>query len=357
MKISCGKTNQTRIEMNKYYRKTAIHFGFWLLVFGIQYFLIINLKSIEESLQRSLINTTFYAVIYYYTRYVIFKFYENEKTQAWLKRQLILIVASGITRGLIEIYYLKTNIFSDVIHPNQSALYIISGLILYVFMAAFISFFISFYFISKKRRKVEAKNKQLKLENLENQLLMLNNQLSPHFLFNSLNDIYAAIVLGQDIAGEMILKLSEIMRYITYETHKERILFSDEIKQVEYYLHFYFMRANAPLKHVFTYDHSIGDAVVIPMLLIPLVENALKHGNFNDPEIDSYLNIELNQKENLFCLRIENTFEKNVQKKENRGIGLINYQRRLELKYPNKFQFEQYIENGVYISQLALELN
>jgi len=343
--------------MNRYLKKTTLHFAFWILIFFIQFLLIINIKSFEETTKRSVINIVFIVLIYYYTRHIVLNFYEKEKIKTWLKRQCFMIFIVGIVRSSLEIFYLKTNIFSEVIHPNDNYYYIFSGAILFIILAAFVSFFISFYFIIKKRKEIEEANKQLKMENIESQLAMLNNQLSPHFLFNCLNDVYAAIVLNQAKAGEMILKLSEIMRYITYDTNRDKIFLSYELKQVEHYLDFFSLKSEVKLNHTLTGFEENGKEMVVPMMLIPLVENALKHGNFNDIESKPFLKIDITQNGNTLCMQVENSFEKNIDKRTIGGMGLENYQKRLLLKYPDKHSFEQNNDNGVYRSIIKLQLD
>jgi LytS/YehU family sensor histidine kinase len=202
------------------------------------------------------------------------------------------------------------------------------------FATTSISFFSSMYFVGERKKALEVQHNTLKIEHLENKMEMLNNQLSAHFLFNSLNDIYASAVLQNGETPEMILKLSNIMRFITYDANLNEISFNTEIQQAKNYISFFEIKSDNKLNINFKEDNTHLTFMTMPMLLIPLIENALKHGNLNDTEKKPVLNIDVSYNGNILKITVGNSYQLTPSNELPKGIGFSNYKRRLELRYP-----------------------
>jgi sensor histidine kinase YesM len=340
--------------------KALFHVLFWLICFVVHFAVIINIKSFSETILRTSLNTLFFAIIFYQTRFYINRYYSLNKIGNWIKVIAVYIAGLGVARGLIEVFFFKTDIISIIDVTNQSLFYkfLISAIYVFLFtvMMLLVASIFSLFFIIKKRNEIESLNTKLKYENLENQLAFLNNQLSPHFLFNSLNDIYSAIVLKHSSAENMILKLSSIMRFIVYETSKNSVLLMDEIDEMKKLISFFEYKSKNELDSNITISENIKDVHIVPMMLIPLVENALKHGNFNDHE-SSYLKIQINYEFEILTISVENSYENKKSNPDASGIGIVNYKKRLELKYADRFQFDQSQSNNIFISTLKLNLS
>ncbi len=171
-------------------------------------------------------------------------------------------------------------------------------------------------------------------ENLKTELSFLRSQISPHFLFNVMNNIAAMVRLKSDELEPTIHKLSSLMQYMLYETDEEKVLLKTEVEYVQNYIDLQRQRFSDKLTLKVDFDVKEDWHTIEPMLLIPFVENAFKHGSglVQDPVIDIYLKADNNQLNFL----VKNKYkDADVVKDKTSGIGLANVKRRLELLYGN----------------------
>jgi two-component system, LytTR family, sensor kinase len=194
--------------------------------------------------------------------------------------------------------------------------------------------------IKSVRRDLKNKEREKELirEKLSTELKLLRNQINPHFLFNSLNNIYALSRKKSDKAPEAIMKLSDLLSFMLYESGKETISIHEEMSFLKDYIELQKMRYNDKLILKLTENLDNQQEQISPLLFIPLVENAFKHGVEENTK-QSFINIELELKNKKVRFEIENNFEANVQKKDKENIGLVNVQRQLELLY-SEHKFE-----------------
>ncbi len=187
--------------------------------------------------------------------------------------------------------------------------------------------------------------KNLKEEKANAELAMLKSQVNPHFFFNTLNNLYSLTVKHSDKAPEVILKLSEMMRYTIYEGQKDFVPLQEEVAYLENYIALHKIRHHKTVD--ITFEHEIaGQMMVAPLLFIILLENAFKHGVEKLTE-NAWVKIALQADDREIRFRIENNFDKTDQP-EAPGIGLENLQRRLSLIYPEQHKLEVAKGDGVY---------
>lgn len=191
------------------------------------------------------------------------------------------------------------------------------------------------------------------LENQKNQaeLAMLKNQINPHFLFNTLNNLYGLCVEKSDAAPEVVLKLSDMMRYTIYEGRKKEVSVSQEVAYVENFLELHKIRHRQLPKIDFSVSVS-EDKLISPLLFIVPVENAFKHGVEKLAE-EAFVSITLDSNQEKLRLEVENNFDLSSQSTAP-GIGLENLKRRLELTYPGSHTLQITQKNGIYT--LVLEI-
>jgi LytS/YehU family sensor histidine kinase len=185
----------------------------------------------------------------------------------------------------------------------------------------------------------------------EAELALLRSQISPHFLFNSLNNIYALSYKKSEKTPEAILKLSELIRYMLYEK-QHLVMLSNEWEYVQHYIDLQQLRYDYPLPIDIV---SIGDWSAIkipPYLLIPFVENAFKHGDFTDPSVPLHLQLEVTQAQ--LVIFISNKIAQQQQKHEEGGIGLENVRRRLLLLYPQQHSLDIQEASGKFDIHLRI---
>jgi two-component system, LytTR family, sensor kinase len=180
--------------------------------------------------------------------------------------------------------------------------------------------------------KNKEKEKELIKEKLSTELKLLRNQINPHFLFNSLNNIYALSRKKSDEAPEAIMKLSDLLSFMLYESGKETITIKEEMNFLRDYIELQRIRYSDKLTLQITENIDNENEPISPLLFIPLIENAFKHGVEENTE-NSFINIEINLNNRKLRFEIENNFEGKNHNKDNVAIGLVNIKRQLELLY------------------------
>ncbi|MEM7552039.1 MAG: histidine kinase [Bacteroidota bacterium] len=183
------------------------------------------------------------------------------------------------------------------------------------------------------------------------ELDLLKTQINPHFFFNTLNNLYSLTVKQSEKAPEVVLKLSDMMRYTIYEGKKNFVLLKDEVEYLKSYIDLHKIRYRKPIDTSF--DHSIDpNQEIAPLMFIVLLENAIKHG-IETLSDGAYLKMSLKSNEQTIQFDIENNFDPN-QITEEKGIGLENLKHRLELTYPKKHNLNITEENNVFRVELTI---
>ncbi|MFT3677773.1 MAG: histidine kinase [Chitinophagaceae bacterium] len=191
---------------------------------------------------------------------------------------------------------------------------------------------------------------RLKAESRKAELMLLKSQVSPHFFFNMLNNLYGLVVKDAPKAQQLILKLSDMMRYSIYNGENETVLLKDEIDFLKNYIELHKTRYHKHITVSFNYTAD-ENRKVVPLLFIILLENAFKHGVENLRE-NAYVKIDLATSGNSLFFSIENNYEP-IESKP--GIGLKNLKRRLELTYPKQHDLSFSVTGNVYQAQLVLK--
>lgn len=205
---------------------------------------------------------------------------------------------------------------------------------------------------------IEARNIFIRLEkeHAQAELASLKSQINPHFLFNSLNSLYSMTLTGSEKAPAYILKLSDLLRYLIYDTGKEFVSLEKELNSVNDYLEIQKLRLGESNAVNFKQIGNPSDKYITPLLFLPLVENAFKHGVKR--QNDSFIDIELRIEDTYISFTIINDTEmtNSADKKEDSGVGLTNLKKRLELAYPNLHTFKIETDNGRFIINMVVPL-
>jgi two-component system LytT family sensor kinase len=213
---------------------------------------------------------------------------------------------------------------------------------------------ISYRFLSDNLKEQEEK-KEEENERLKSELSFLRSQISPHFMFNVLNSIVSLSRRKPDRVEPVVIKLSELMRYMIYETSDSKVAISKESNYLESYIELQKIRFGTDIQINYTSDSTNPTGAIEPMLLIPFVENAFKHGvgMVTNPTIS----IRLEDTPAALTFEVTNQISAQVMehKDESSGIGLTNVRRRLELLYPETHTLSIKEENGVYRVLLTIK--
>lgn len=200
--------------------------------------------------------------------------------------------------------------------------------------------------------------RDLERRNLQSELSFLKSQINPHFLFNTLNSIYALSLKRSENAPNIVLRLSEMMRYMLYECNEKKVPLSREIQYIQNYLELERVRYGKKARIEFDFMIENADQYQIaPLLFIPFLENSFKHGLSHHIDGTGSVEILLQVDNNILDFTIQNSkTDLKAERYFQGGIGLKNVNRRLELLYPNKYKLDTTDSEDVYIVNLTLEL-
>jgi len=238
--------------------------------------------------------------------------------------------------------------------PPMSRNYIFIFVLVYLVVGL-----VSFLSLLNHNFKTISKNKELQNKILETQLQIKNQELQylkkqihPHFLFNTLNTIYGFALKQSKDTPDIILKLSNLLDYILYQVNKPKVSLKEEVLHIKEYIELEKIRFQDTLKINFKSDIISEEVQVAPMLLIPFVENAFKHGNL----IDGFLTVEVDIQvtENQLDFSIKNTVLGDEEGNNENGIGLENIQKRLNLLYENNFSLDASIKEQWFVVNLKI---
>lgn len=206
----------------------------------------------------------------------------------------------------------------------------------------------------KGRIATQKKLQALEREKQATELHFLKAQTNPHFLFNTLNNIYGIARKGDPPTAEAILKLAGIMRYILKECKQERISLEKELSLIQDYIALEKMRYDERLQLSFKQKGDIATIMIPPLILLPFVENAFKHG-VSETRFEAQILIVLEVDAGKLLFKIENTYDPEVETSEE-GIGLQNIKRQLELQFEDHYQLEIDQKEDVFSVQLLIQL-
>jgi len=198
--------------------------------------------------------------------------------------------------------------------------------------------------------------KNLEVEKSKAEVSLLKSQINPHFLFNTLNSIYALSIKKSNSTPDAIIQLSNMMRYVTSEANQELVSLDQELKYINNYINLQKLRLTSKVKIEANMPKSNLQLQIAPLLIIPFIENAFKYGV--NTEEDCKISININVVENKIHLLIENKKVKtNANQDEKLGLGIANTTKRLQLLYSNKHNLEIIDKTNTFTVDLKLTLS
>ena len=207
------------------------------------------------------------------------------------------------------------------------------------------------HFANRKEKEAIRSEK----EKLETELKFLKSQINPHFLFNTLNNIYSLTVVQSPKSSESVMQLSEILRYMVYDATAEKVPLKSEINYIENYVELKLLKDSRGMNVTMNLDNSNPNLMVAPLLFIPFVENAFKHSRIENLK-DGFIDIKLEFQDNELIFKVKNSIFKNKFTKDKMGgVGLENIKKRLNLLYLNN-QHHLTINHSDYEFDVCLKL-
>jgi LytS/YehU family sensor histidine kinase len=210
-------------------------------------------------------------------------------------------------------------------------------------------------FFLRRNMIIQKENEEKGKLQKEMELNYLKEQVNPHFLFNSLNSIYALARQRSLETPDLVMQLSELMRYQLESSKKDTVLLKEELDFIENYLLLEEKRLSKRCTVEFLIKGDLKGMKIAPMLLIPFVENAIKHGAQSTNE-QSTIDITVAIKNSTLHLIVDNSKPSNVSVPERKGLGLENVKRRLNLLYPNSHQLESTEKKNTFHARLSINL-
>jgi len=330
-----------------------LHIGLWILLYLPTFLSIVFSEHPVPNPRKvfAFISIAFSLFNFYFIYSFIFPFFYRKKIFVLLVITILFVILYPVVQYSIVKYIWLTNQWTSkkILYKGWFYTESYTMTILYTGLA-FLARFATQWYSEQKR------NADLLYQKQQSELKLLKSQINPHFLFNTLNNIYSLVYQKSEKAPEAIMKLSDIMRYMIYETNTDFVELKKELDYIKSYIELMELRSSK--KNLVNFE-IIGDPenkFIAPMLLIPFVENAFKHceKKTNIPSI--YIKIYI--ADNYLEMNIKNLVkEKNDSNiMEEGGIGLKNVIERLKLIYPNKHSLKINEESGYFIVFLHIYL-
>lgn len=206
--------------------------------------------------------------------------------------------------------------------------------------------------LSIRSMQIEREKEELEKENIKNQLAFLHHQISPHFFMNTLNNIHALVDISGERAKDAILQLSKMMRYLLYDTAHGQTTLAQEIEFMRSYLELMKLRVSDKVDIQLHLPDEVPEAILPPLLFVPFVENAFKHGvSYQQP---SFIHIDLRVESKALHFQVENSKAISPRSDEGSGIGIENVRRRLDLIYGPDYRLEIEDRGGIFRVELFI---
>ncbi len=328
------------------------HVLFWLLYTAFWMFTSFEDEiNLGQKLVNILATLFFHALVVYFNLYVLIPWFLKKKQYFGYSLSLLLSITLVCYPILYVIYLINKDIANtDLVWNGEFFLVNAVGVSYSIVITTALKLFFDWY-------KKENEARELSILQSQTELKFLKHQINPHFLFNSLNNLYSLSLKKSDLAPEVVLKLSEILRYLLYEASSDTVSLDREIEYLENYIEVEKLRFGNRARITTEFSGDFKNARIAPMLLIPFVENAFKHGLANT-NADGFIEVSAELTEDVFFFTVRNNVfdKKTVLLSDSGGIGNKNVTQRLEILYPSRYQLNQTKSGNLYEVQLKLVL-
>jgi sensor histidine kinase YesM len=309
------------------------HGMFWLMLFGLMRW-IDHGNDVDTgfALGNEVIQLVFYAFLVYLNLLYLIPNYLAR--HAFVYFGLILTACAIVTPIEVLVLYVKFTARSDYrASLVEHQVWIFWGNVLVTVFSTVLRVIMDWW-------RYQSEKKMLMTQTIQSELRFLKSQINPHFLFNTLNNLYALTLKKSDKAPEIVLKISEIMRYMLYECNERRVPLSKEIQYINNYLDLERLRQPCDADIRFTVEGQVSHQMIVPLLFVPFLENSFKHGLNHTVNGNGFVRSQLIVKDDSLTFFIENSKVAHIPAPENNlsgGIGLANVRQRLQILYPDDY--------------------
>lgn len=343
---------KARVEMI-FAKDRNLHILFWILMSVFLVALDRTDSKLWMKIVRSMISIGFFSLIVYINWNILIPKFLKKRNWVLYLTGLVLLAIIVTPPQVLALFLLYEE------YPNLQQVFVQKQNIL-LFQAIFVGASSTAFSITQDWLSHDRDKKELQSQNLASELNFLKSQINPHFLFNTLNNLYALSLKKSDKAPETVLMLSEMMRYMLYECNVEKVPLTKEVNYLKNYLELEKIRLGKNFDITFEVHGDEKDMEIAPLMFIPFIENSFKHG-MNNLISDGFVHIDLFLKEGEIDMTIKNNNGhqnlKGEDQKNSGGIGLINIRRRLNLIYPSKHNLDISQDEKTYTVNLHIQLN
>lgn len=330
--------------------KLAIQVSAWVSIVALYGIIFSSYFSLELSVLRGLLNTVPMMVLFYANLYLVNRFFERGHYLPYLFLNGLLLVLLVFIR--VEFNSLFPEIGKQAFLQNEQQGWLFGA----IATSVAILVVSTFYQVLVNRYERERQAQAIIQEQQAAQLQFLRAQINPHFLFNTLNNIYSLAVVKSDQTAPMVLRLSNLLRYVVYDGRDDRVQLEREITQIQEYIALFQMRSEAEQPIDFDINGDVKPYWLEPMILIPLVENCFKHCDF-DSNPKAFVQLKLEARSGALYFETLNSKDNTQQKDKTGGVGLQNIKKRLKLKYGDGFELKVAPEADQFRVQLSMPLS
>jgi two-component system, LytTR family, sensor kinase len=315
-------------------------FGAWIFYLQFQRGLTFN-KAVY-----SLVGLSFAMMIFYLNWYVLIpRFLAKNRIIAYLGVALLTLTAIAMVRSPLDFL-----VFQEL-NPGMTELYSSERILIYVLAGLVVVFISSALKVTGNYIRNERRNKELENQKLAAELNFLKSQVNPHFLFNTLNNIYSLAYKQSPETPDAIMKLSLLMRYMLYESNDTLVSLEKEVEHIQNFIDLQKLRLREQTSIRLNVEGDTAGKQIAPMLLMTLVENAFKHGLVSRNEVGITLNLVVTDDWLQFSTVNNSSSHK---KKDFGGIGLQNLKQRLNLLYPHRHELYLEEKENTFFASLKL---
>lgn len=322
------------MKRSKTMNRALVHLAGWIICYCLLFFSYLNIAPVGRAAAGSLFGTLIGVSIFYWNILLVNLFLVRGK------RMMYFIAAALHLSVIIAIRFAVDEIQSPeklgIIFPH----YPVRNFAFLIFASLILFLIGTLYRLSQVRMENERRLRETLAEQQQAQIAYLKAQINPHFLFNTLNNIYALAVEKSEQAPAALLQLSDLLRYSIYTSGETRVSIDEEAAQIETYISLFRMRSDTPPDILFSYNKQVASGAIEPMILIPLVENSLKHTDF-ETSSGAFIRITIDlTAEELLFTSVNTKRGAASPKTTTGGLGLPNIRKRLNLIYPETHRFE-----------------
>jgi two-component system, LytTR family, sensor kinase len=336
----------------------ALHVLAWLCYFFYDWLIRANIIEFPQyawlEFKASVLRTIMLAVSAYAAVYLILnnKRFAARKLISILLLFVLILFSGFIIRAVIYllVYCHFFNAGSSITHAFKDISKTIGGII----NGAFVISAAAMVYYNNKWQKEARMNQALQTARKQAELSLLKSQVKPHFILNTLNNIYALAVKGSGSTADMIYRLSDLFRYMLYHSQQSEVLLEDELSYIENYLALEKIRYNGRLDILINRFNRVADIRIPPLILLPLVENAVTHG-ISKQVGECWIRIDVSYDNDQLTLKVENSKAETVELKPESGIGLQNVRQRLEILYGGRQQMQVFANKDTYLVVLKIK--